>query len=350
MRRPHRLCRRHGFSLVELMIAIALGAVLMLAVTELATRNSAVRNELQRSAAQIENGVFAIQQLEQDIANAGFWGETGQPPAVTYDGAQYSACSTTPPLFVGTATAPAALGEELRQATCYPVLGGQAPPTPAGLAVKDGTDYLAIRRGSSCSLDDAGCDPAVPGDVYLQANACFEPNVSGAPAPGDLQFSTVVAELEFMTRACDTVTPVELAPRYRLLSRIYFINDDDQLARAELSGTGPGAYDTVEALVDGVEALRLEYGLDNGATTGSFAGDGQVDEYVRTPLGAGWSDVVAVRVFLVVRSRESSPGHVDNRSYTVAGESYTVPAAYSDYKRQVFSRTVVLRNVAERRE
>lgn len=334
--------RRAGFSLVELMVAVALGAILLLAVTEIATRNSATRNELQRSAAQIENGVFAIQQLEQDIANAAFWGETGEQ---TVDPAG------PPPVLPGTTGTAADDVVELRRALGYPVHGGQAPLAPSGLPtgekVKSGTDYLALRRASSCALGDPGCDMHIPGDVYLQANACFQPNVAGAPAPGDLQLSNDLSDLDYRTRACDPTVP---APRYRLLSRIYFVNDRDQLVRGELSGAGKGASYTVEAIVDGIETMRLEYGLDNGAVAGSLRGDGQVDEYDLAPVGVEWSDVVAVRVSLVVRSRESSPGYVDDRSYTVARESYTVPAGFVDHKRQVFSRTIPLRNVAERRE
>jgi len=70
--------------------------------------------------------------------------------------------------------------------------------------------------------------------------------------------------------------------------------------------------------------------------------------------------VVMARVSLVVRNTESSGGFVDDKIYTIAGDTYCtartpscdveLPAAFEDHRRQVYSRTVGLRNVAGRRE
>jgi type IV pilus assembly protein PilW len=96
-------------------------------------------------------------------------------------------------------------------------------------------------------------------------------------------------------------------------------------------------------LVEGVETLRFEYGIDTD-------GDGQVDLDTATPTGTQWANVVMVRVSLVVRNLASSPGYSDTRTYTVGGESYTVPTAFQGHKRQVYTRTVSIRNTAGRRE
>ena len=93
--------------------------------------------------------------------------------------------------------------------------------------------------------------------------------------------------------------------------------------------------------------MRLEYGLD------STNGDGQVDEYTddpNVPDPTAWTNVVMVRISLVVRSTEPSSGTLDTKVYEVAGETYAVPTAFSDHRRQVYTRTVSLRNVAGRRE
>ncbi len=72
-----------GFGLIEIMISLALGVIIMLGVTQVATNNSETRYELERSARQIENAAYALREMESDITNAGFWGEMGVQPVVT---------------------------------------------------------------------------------------------------------------------------------------------------------------------------------------------------------------------------------------------------------------------------
>ncbi|WP_439107206.1 PilW family protein [Congregibacter sp.] len=329
---------QRGYGLIELMVAIALGALLMLAVTEVATRNSSTRNELERTAAQIENGVYSVRAIEGEISNAGFWGETG---------AQFADPSAAPPVLVGTAADPADAIDELVEGMGYPVQGGSAPTGSdltlvTGVVVKAGTDYLVVRRASSCAQGDAGCDVADGSDIHMQVNACL-PVLPGEPATGDIQMSATIADLDYFAIDCGDATPAVLAPIYRYLSRVFYIDVDDNLMVAQLEGTGANAYANPQQLVDGVEFMQLEYGLDN------VAGDGQVDEY-RDPVGVEWADVVSVRLSVVVRSPTSTPGFTDDRTYTVGGVTYPVPPDFADHKRQVFARTVPIRNISERRQ
>jgi type IV pilus assembly protein PilW len=64
-----------GLSLVELMIAIAIGLVIMAALTTLFAHSSRTREELERNSRQIENGRFALELVSSDLRLAGFYGE-----------------------------------------------------------------------------------------------------------------------------------------------------------------------------------------------------------------------------------------------------------------------------------
>lgn len=329
-----------GFGIVEVMIALALGVIIMLGVTEIATNNSSTRWELERSGRQIENAAYALREIESDLTNSGFWGELGAQEIVAVPPVCPDEIDATPE------------DDEFRQMLAFPVQGGQAEfdcvTVDTGdadkITPKPGTNYLAIRRASSCALDDAGC--AVAGsNFFLQVNACFSPSDPSAPLPGIAYFvDSDLGNLTYTQRDCTT-----LAPRYRILNRIYYINDDDQLMRSELVGN---QYEQA-AIVEGVEMVRFEYGMDRDS-------DGQVDAvngYTNdpsidpsgTPDPEGWADVIMVRVTLVVRSVDPSNGFLDNKTYTIAGETYTVPAEFMDHRRQVYSRTVSLRNIAGRR-
>jgi type IV pilus assembly protein PilW len=65
-------------------------------------------------------------------------------------------------------------------------------------------------------------------------------------------------------------------------------------------------------------------------------------------------NVTAIRLYVLVRSEKSSPGHVDTKKYCLASVC-TDPADYmgpfnDGYKRHLFTQTIRLTNVASRRE
>ncbi|PLW81612.1 hypothetical protein CWI75_14155 [Kineobactrum sediminis] len=313
--------RNLGLGLIEIMIALGLGAIIMLGVTEIATQNSATRNEIERFGRQMESAIFAMGTIERDVVSAAFWGEKGE---VTPGG-------TIPPVCVDSAV-------ELEEAMGYPIQGGQGAIacTPANLQPKANTDYVAIRRVSSCALGSPGC-PVAGSNFHLQVLACFEQDSLNKPGDHFL-IDNDVAALDLEKRECDGVN---IAPRYRFLNRIYYVNADDKLMRAELEGS---SY-VEQEMIENVELLRFEYGLDTD-------GDGQVDGYasnIASPNDLIWPQVVMVRLSMIVRSHQPSPGFTDTRTYTVGGQSYT-PATFTSHRRQLYTRTMFTRNIAGRRE
>src|SRR6185369_15981628 len=62
-----------GFTLVELMIAIVLGLLVVLALIAVFLNISRTNSEMAKTNSQIENARFAIQLLRDDISVAGFW-------------------------------------------------------------------------------------------------------------------------------------------------------------------------------------------------------------------------------------------------------------------------------------
>jgi type IV pilus assembly protein PilW len=302
------------------MVALTLGIVILLGVTQVFSSNSRTRGEIEKTGRQIENGIYALRLMEDELSNAGYWGEAGaQTP-----GAMPKLCPTS--------------NAELMSSLGYPVQGELASGEANCATPKAATDFLAIRRASTCATGSTGCDALNAADVYLQVNSCFDPDDPSVPFPGivTLAAGSDIDELDDLTRQCDTS---QLAPIYQFLSRVYYVTSSDILTREELSG---GSY-VATALVDGIEILRFEYGVDADD-------DAQVDDYTDMPAAGDWSNVIAVKVSLVARSLEPTAGYTDNKTYTVGGESYTVPADLVRYKRQVYSRTVYLRNVGGRRE
>jgi type IV pilus assembly protein PilW len=361
----------NGFGIVEIMIALALGVVIMLGVTQIATNNSNTRYELDRAGRQLENAAFALREMENDLTNAGYWGEMGAQTV----GALPPVCPTTAcDAFTGSPGTidAAALNDltsdcDLNRALRFPLQGGRIASgvleefacdtvdtaDADEIVPKPGTDFIAVRRANSCALGTPGCETA-GSNFYLQVHSCFRPGVSSAPLPGvsyaiDQIVTTPDAGVfKYEAYSADNCDSAAAAPHYRFLNRIYYINSDDQLMRAELEWNPiAAAHEYQQAvLVEGVEAMRLEYGLD------SAGNDGQVDTYTNDPNApdpTAWTDVVMVRIALVVRSAEPSPGFTDNKDYQLAGAQYLVPEEFENHRRQVYSRTVSVRNVAGRR-
>src|SRR5690349_1953640 len=79
------LQRNRGFSLIELMIAIALGLIVLAALTSFFVRTSSNRTELERNSREIENGRYAVNALRDDMVLAGFFADITQPSTTVYN-------------------------------------------------------------------------------------------------------------------------------------------------------------------------------------------------------------------------------------------------------------------------
>jgi type IV pilus assembly protein PilW len=96
-------------------------------------------------------------------------------------------------------------------------------------------------------------------------------------------------------------------------------------------------------LVEGIENLQLDYGLDSD-------NDGAPDSYTTAPTATDWANVMAIRVNLLARNNTTTPGYSDTNTYSLGLTSVTVPTQNQAYKRHAFSELVRLINPSGRRE
>lgn len=340
-RRPLR-----GFTLVELMIAMGLGMLLMLALTLIFTNNSRTRAEIEKSSRQIENGRYAMQLLVDDLSNAGFLGEAGYTKTNTVLQSRCPSAST--------------LVTAVQTGRLMPVQGvmssgdvGGAPSCASDF--KSGSGYLVVRRASTCAVGEEGCDAFVGGAPHIQVPAC-RTEIDEPTVPKPVKAATSLANLKLMTRACDNT---KLAPIYRLFNRVYYVANNNQsgdgiptLKRAELTGSGY----TVTPLVDGIERLYFEYGLDTDNdrspdhfVSASALGSNDTRWPTLTTDNMRWRNVVAVRIYLLARNTETSPGYTDPNTYTLGSYgTVSLSATERQYKRQLYVSTASLGNPARR--
>jgi type IV pilus assembly protein PilW len=180
-----------------------------------------------------------------------------------------------------------------------------------------------------------------------------------------------------------------VAEKRKFISDIYYVRDYavtagdgiPTLMRSQFAlAGGVLEHQPAVAMVEGIEGFHVELGIDNrskpytGNPTGSPVNYGVAvnwyDPLTRTTLtnrGDGSPDgafvscttatpctlaqlinVTAVKIYVLVRSREASPGYTDSKTYTMGG---TVMGPFGDdFKRHVYVSTIRLPNIAGRRQ
>jgi type IV pilus assembly protein PilW len=327
------------------MVSIVIGLIILAALVTLFAGNSRQRGEIERANEQTENGRYALQLLSEDLRDAGYLASfnpgtvAGPNPQLVIPGTQPNVCATDVPT--------------LNSAMSLPVQGyDDGAVVPGCLAdVRAATDILVVRRASTCAVGTAGCDPQGAGDVYLQASGCATEFSAGTYYVLDSN----VPSLNLHQKDCVTA-----ALLYQYRTHIYFVANNDKpgdgiptLKRAEL---GAGTFNIVP-LVEGIENLQLEYGLDtNVPTTGSpaiyTADPNTYNGCAPATCVSYWRNTVAVQINLLARNQTPTQGYTDTKSYTLgltaAGGPNIVGPFNDSYKRHTYSTVARLYNPAGR--
>lgn len=321
--------RQRGVSMLELLIGLALGLVIVTVITSFFGPASDHRRQLENTGQMYDNATFAAELLSDEIRAAGFYGEL-PVPAVAWQAAD--PCATSAAALGWSPSPPSAP---------LPLMGiGVADATPGCISGRRaGTAMLVLRRADFAPVPVA----SLPAGTHLQVSTC-----ATDPPSKPFVAGTSAAAMDLRLRNC-----TDVAPARRILARTYFVECPDgcgagavpRLARAEL--TPAGAIE-VTPLVDGIENLQFEYGFDTD-------NDSLPDVYRVALSGVAgeadndWSNVVAVRLYLVARSQNAVAGHVDATSFDL-GLNGTLAAAGDGFKRHIHTTLVRLMNVAGWRE
>lgn len=359
--------RSCGMSLIELMIAIAISSFLMLALTATFKNSSDAQRALERSNQLIENGRYAVNLLYEDLRLAGYFGhffELGDAPAALPD-----PCETSDSTRLRDAMAVPIQAYPAPSLSGYPTISSTPSNTCTSALLPNsnlepGSDILIIRRADTAIF--TGSPNA--NEVYTQGNS-RSANImfgnSASTVPTDSADGTTTNLLKYPNKTSSTV----IADTRKHRVHVYFIapcslgsgtndvctsSDDDipTLKRLELGTDGSNTIMDIVPLVEGIEYMKFEYGIDNSPTdvnpvTG-LQGDGIPDAYVASPTLAQLPMVVSIKVHLLARSPEATRGFSDSKVYTLAG--ITIAATNDEFKRHVFSSEVRLMNMGGRRE
>ena len=312
---------QQGLTIVELMVALAIGSFLMIGAIQIynQSRQAFVINE---SIARVqETAQFAMDTIEADLRMASNWGRTSR--ALTIEGRSVIGSPNPKTLSV-----PTDCGEDWSIDLAVPVDGsnnGYGLTCPADDAAQTNSDVLTVRRAS--------VNP-----VPLQA--------------GRLQIQTtrVAGEIFDDGNVPETFNPAE-STTHNLMVSSYYVDTDSELVPGVptlrrkilgIQGTNSVVFD--QEVAPGVENLQIQFGIDMNQ-------DNTVDRYVNpgdpvyNPEAPGYSPgarVLTARIWLVVRGLSIENGINDQRIYSPGDVNL---GSYSDdVRRMQVSKTILLRN------
>lgn len=312
--------RQHGITLVELMVALAIGSFLMIGAIQIysQSRQAFVINE---SIARVqETAQFALDTIEADLRMASNWGRTSR--ALLIEGRTVVGDPNPKTLAV-----PLDCGEDWSIELGTPVDGFDnvmGLTCPAQNAAQANSDVLTVRRAS--------VNP-----VPLQA--------------GRLQVQTTRVQGEIFD---DGNVPAQFDPAesatHNLMVSSYYVDGNSDLIPGVptlrrkvlgIQGVNSAVFD--QEIAPGVENLQIQFGID-------MNGDNTVDRYVNpgdqvyNPAAPGYTGarIMTARIWLVVRGLTAEQGVDDQTAYTPG--NVNLGTFNDDLRRMQVSKTILLRN------
>lgn len=330
------MARQRGFSLIELLVALAIGSFLIIgAVTMQAnTRKTFTVNENQARLQETARYVFSV--LEPELQLAGNYGFTNRPEEVKYNGIVTDAQNMRT-WSTQVAGLPAVLEQCGRHhgvdviSTVAATNNGYGLTCAAAGGGHNGTsDTLTIRHAGVVPITtlDGSKFQIQTTRLSMTENRMF----IGATAPtttalGDREVRDMFVASYYVSVNSDARAGLPAL-------RMKFIGT---------TGTTPVVLD--QEVIRGVEDLQIQFGVDPGV---DMDGDGigeivnaYTTRYVQpNNVIAQNGQIVAVRIWVRVRAEEIEPGFVDSRTYSYAGVTFT---PNDNFRRVLMSRTVYLR-------
>ncbi len=326
---------QRGLSLIELMIAMAIGLLVVAGALAVQQRCRAALRTVETVARLQEVARLALDVLETDVRMANYWGlhnradyvvNRGQPPGALP--APFSATQGVRIDLCGGSGSHWAIrldehlgGSNDRYGLTCPAVGTASPVS----------DTLVVRRAADVSPSTLAANrihlqsTRTAGGLFVATSGCTNPrNAACLPPPFDPATSQ---SRELVVHAYYVSTGSSLRPDLPALRRKSFGNVDAAAAADAISD---------EELAPGVEDLQVRFGIDTSH-------DGNVDGYVdpgAVPAGAA---VVSATLWLRVRSEDREPGHVDRTAYRY-GSMTADWVPNDDYRRIVVAKTVQVRN------
>lgn len=317
--------RQTGLTLVELMVALAIGSFLMIGAIQIynQSRQAFVINE---SIARIqETAQFAMDTIEADLRMASNWGRNSRGLAVE----GRSIIGDANPNGLPQPADNCAVDWVLNLA--LPIDGtnnGYGLACAATGGSQANSDVVTIRRASVLAIDPAAVGA---GRLMIQTTRIQGEIFAGVAIPAGFS-------------AADSATHSLIVTSYYVSPTSTLINGVPTLRRHRLIGGGAGVRIVDEEVAPGIENLQIQFGIDVDQ-------DNTVDRYVNpgdpiyNPTAVGYipgARVMTARIWMIIRGVTIEPGVQNDRPYLPGDVNLGVQN--DSFRRMQVSKTILLRN------
>lgn len=330
--------RAQGFSLVEVMIAMAIGLIVVGGITAVLISSSSIYRTSSSRARVQENSRFAIGAMQDDVRMAGFMGcfNIDMFPSRYTNLADGSTFSNDYRTLVG--------GYEAGGGSWTPALPGNISSDPHPPLADSDVLVVRVPSGPSLPLSDAMVNTAAP--IPLASVAGLE--VGGLAIVSDCAYANVFRVTQIpadkkIVHAANMNTDAKLTRVFSNANRatvtpistiVYYIgNASNNVAGNRALFRKDGA-NPAEEVADGVDQMQLEYGIDTSTPRDKVA-----NQFV-TASNVGTGTVVAVKVSVLLKSAENNVVR-KIQAYSFDGAAVT-PTDRHMYT--PFTTTIALRN------
>ena len=324
--------KQTGFTLIEVMISLFIGGLILGGVMftyigmKVTTKDTMAIGELQ------ESGRLAVNIMQRDIEQVGFWGTYYDDSFTTANTVVNSAITETPDC-----------GEGLNN--------GSFPDLTSSSNFRSIYAKTAKSNNELNCISDAAKDTDILQLKFLQGDPQY--NAANNINKTIDKVNYFVAEQENAMFVTGNHTPTNgNATIWPYSHHVYYISEQTYevnnkkitvpvLKRKRLVNNGM----TSETIMEGIENMRFMFGLDT-------TNDSRVDIYksIADMTPTDWENrkgILTVQLFLLVRTLQPDPGiKINNQKYILGEGSGKRELTFNDnYRRTVFTTTIRLSNV-----
>jgi type IV pilus assembly protein PilW len=321
-----------AFTLVELLVALALSAGLVTTALTLYARGRAALQTAEAAAQLSEQARYAFATVEADLQMAGFYGLTAAGSDFRFlQGGNVATAAPPSALRQGAAALP---GLNTAAQACGPQFA-----VDLAVPLQAANNHYAAGAGatSACNARPAAVSSSDTLTIRRAGSA------TAAAQPGRLQLLADRTERALRFVLADGTLPpgspllADNLELHDLVTRIYYVATDSDGApgvpalrvKTLSSVSGRPAFIDTEVM-SGIEDLQVEFRLDGG--------------YVAPDALPAAAIVRGVRLWLRLRAARPEADYVDARTWRYADVSYTPAASTRSLRRLVVSHIVALRN------
>jgi type IV pilus assembly protein PilW len=295
---------QRGITLIELMVALTISSVLIFGATQVyvKSRNTYQTNE---SVTRLqETARYAMSIVEVDVRNANYFGLTKSAYKFTGQDAQTSAVGTVAP-----SAAANICGDNFAVDLNTSIQGDNNAYTLSATR-KAGCDSLSTWTTTAVTT----ADTLTIRRASVLTQAAFTDGIlqlcSGRGANNQI-FS--------VAGICD---PTPIGQINNLIVNAYYVDQNSAQAaglpslRRKALAAGPVFVD--EEVIAGVEDMQVQFGVEDISPDPAIGALGQPSRYLNPAALLATQQVVAVRIWLLIRSDTPEPGFSDDRCYEYA--------------------------------